>query len=52
MRTKHWFNIDHEWFKETLMSREPDFYQKYMMLTLGLIQHTTIRNLEYRLVMQ
>ena len=27
-RTKHSFNIDHEWIKETFMTREPDFYLK------------------------
>ena len=25
-RTKNWFNLDHEWLKETFMTREPDFY--------------------------
>ena len=25
-RTKHWFNIDHEWLKEKFMTSEPDFY--------------------------
>ena len=27
-RTKHWFNLDHEWLKENFMTREPDFYKK------------------------
>ena len=22
-RTKHWFDLDHEWLKENLMKREP-----------------------------
>ena len=51
-RTKHWFNIDHEWLKENFMAREPDFYKNYMILNLGVIQHTTIKNLEFQLVMQ
>ena len=25
-RTKNWFNIDHEWPKESFMTREPYFY--------------------------
>ena len=25
-RTKHWFDLDHEWLKENFMTREPDFY--------------------------
>ena len=51
-RTKHWFDLDHDWLKENSMTREPDFYKNYMNLNLGVIQHTTIKNLEYRLVMQ
>ena len=27
-RTKHWFDIDHEWLKENFMTRKPDFYKK------------------------
>ena len=27
-RTKHWFDLDHEWLKENFMTREPDFYKK------------------------
>ena len=26
-RTKHWFDIDHEWLKEKFTTREPDFYK-------------------------
>ena len=26
VRIKHWVDIDHEWLKETFMTREPDFY--------------------------
>ena len=26
-RMKHWFNLDHEWLKETSMTREPYFYK-------------------------
>ena len=51
-RKKHWFNIYHEWLKENFMTREPDFYKKCTKHNLGVIQHTTITNLEYRLVMQ
>ena len=51
-RTKHWFDLDHDWLKENSITREPDFYKNYMNLNLGVIQHTTIKNLEYRLVMQ
>ena len=25
-RTKHWFDIDHEWLKGNFMTHEPDFY--------------------------
>ena len=25
-RTKHWFDLDHEWLKENFMTCEPDFY--------------------------
>ena len=51
-RTKHWFNLDHARLKENFTIREPDFYRNYMILNLGVIQHTAIKNLEYRLVMQ
>ena len=27
-RTKHWFDIGHEWLKEIFMTCEPDFYLK------------------------
>ena len=27
-RIKHWFGIDHEWNKETFMTRKLDFYKK------------------------
>ena len=27
-RTKHWFDLDHEWLKENFMAREPYFYKK------------------------
>ena len=27
-RTKHWFNIDHEWLKENFMTRETYLYLK------------------------
>ena len=26
-RTKHWFNLDHEWLKENFMKSEPDLYK-------------------------
>ena len=51
-RTKHWFDLDHEWLKENFMTREPDFYKNYIKLNLGVIKHRTIKNLEYQLVMQ
>ena len=51
-RTKHWFNLDHEWLKESFMTREPDFYKNYMILNLGALEHMDIKNLEYQLVMQ
>ena len=27
-RSKHWFDIDHEWLEETFCTQEPDFYEK------------------------
>ena len=27
-RTKHWFDLDHEWLKENFTTREQDFYKK------------------------
>ena len=27
-RTKHWFDLDHEWLKEYFMTLEPDIYKR------------------------
>ena len=27
-RSRHWFDLDHEWLEENPMTREPDFYKK------------------------
>ena len=27
-KPRRWFNIDHEWLKENIMTREPNFYKK------------------------
>ena len=51
-RTKHWFDLDHEWMKENSMKREPDFYKNYIKLNLGVIIQKSIKYLEYQLVMQ
>ena len=51
-RRKHWFDIDHEWSKENFMIGDPGFYKNYIKINLGVIQHTTIKTLEYQLVMQ
>ena len=50
--TKHWFDLDHEWLKENIMTREPDFYLKNIKINLGVIQHRTIKSFDYQLVMQ
>ena len=51
-RTKHCFDLDHEWLKENFMTRKPDFYLKKIKLNLGVIIQKYIKYLEYQLVMK
>ena len=44
--TKHQFDLDHKWLKETFMAHEPYFYKIYIKLNLGVIKNTTIKHLE------
>ena len=51
-RSRHWFDIDHEWLEENFRTREPDFYRNCIKINLGVMIQKHIKYLEYQLVMQ
>ena len=51
-RSRHWFDLDHEWLEENFMTRKLYLYKKIIKINLGVMIQKHIKYFEHQLVMQ
>ena len=51
-RSIRWFDLDHKCLEENLVTREPNFYEKFNKIILGVMMKNHINYLQCQLVIK